>query len=298
MLNKFALPCHPTGRVPLWLAGGLLVLLVAAAPWPVYADGVTARAAMTDARNPLMELSTSRGNLYIELFPEEAPNNVRHFMALAAGEIAILDPATNTEFRPRYYDGMRFHRVLPNFIIQAGSPVYHPLGAPDSPLADEINADALGLNRIPVMNADGSFNSMLNITSKSDFDTQILKPLYATMGITALGDLRSRQNEVLEALQGMTVKTAYENQGYRYQTRTPSHPVTRGVVALANQGPDSNGAEFFISLSNANWLSGRYTVIGQVIEGMEIADAIGQVAIDPSQFSRQSTVIYSINNLD
>lgn len=267
-------------------------------PAQVQADAQTARAAMEDPSRPLMQLSTSRGEIYLELLPDEAPNNVSHFMALAAGEIEILDPATNTQFRPRYYDGMRFHRVLPNFVIQAGSPAYHSLGAPGAVLADEINANALGLDRMPVLSDAGHFNPLLNITSKTDFDDAILKPLYASLGILTLGDLKNRQNDVMQALRQLTVKRAYENQGYRYRTGMPSRPITRGVIALANQGPDSNGPEFFISLSEARGLTGKYTVIGQVVEGMEVADAIGRDAINPAQFSRQSTVIYSINHLD
>lgn len=267
-------------------------------PAQVLADAVTARAAMEDASHPLLQLSTSRGDIYIELLPDEAPNNVRRFMALAAGEVEILDPATNTSFRPRYFDGMRFHRVLPNFVIQAGSPAYHPLGSPGLALNDEINANALGLDRMPILGDNGELNPMLNITSKADFDESILKPLYAGLGIFTLGELRARQNDVMQALQQLTVKRVYENQGYRYRTGNPSRAITRGVIALANQGPDSNGPEFFISLTESRELTGKYTVIGQVVEGMEVVDAIGRVAIDPTQFSRQSTVIYSINNLD
>lgn len=276
----------------------LLCIGISLSAGTALADIDSARLAMENTAHPLLQVGTSRGNFYIELLPEEAPNNVAHVMALAAGEVEIMEPATNISLRPRYYDGMRFHRVLPGFLIQAASPAYHPLGAPGSPLNDEINANALGLDRALVLNPDGSFNAMLNITSKADFETDILLPLYANMGIDSVTALKNRQGEVLQALQQLSVKRAYENQGYRYRTGAPSRPIGRGTVALANHGPNTNGAEFFISLTDADWLTGKYTVIGRVVDGLDIVSAIGEIAIDPLRFSRQSTVIYSIDRVD
>jgi len=281
-----------SGLMPaLLLVGSLLSL-------PALGDSNSARLAMEDSSNPMLVLNTSRGDIYLEMLTREAPQNVNRFMALATGEVEFVDAATATSYRPHYFDGMRFHRVLPGFLIQAGSPVYHSLGAPAELLADEINADALGLDQVKVLNPDGTFNAMLDITSKEDFDAQILRPLYQSLNINTVAALESRQVEVLQLLQQMTVKRAYENQGYRFSSRNPSRPVTRGVVALANQGPNSNGPEFFISLADAPTLTGKYTVIGRVVEGMEIVDTIGSTAIDPMQFSRQSTVIYSVTRVE
>lgn len=265
---------------------------------PAFADAVTARLAMEDPGNPLLLFNTSRGDIYIEMLRQEAPNNVANFMALANGEVEILDVATNTNFRPRYFDGMRFHRVIPNFIIQAGSPAFHALGGPGTTVDDEINADALGLNREQVLGPGGKFNPLLNITSKADLDREILAPLYRTMRINTLADLNAREDEVAAALQSMTVKRALELKGYQFRSTTVTRGITRGVVALANQGPNTNGPEFFISLQDSAWLNGKYTVIGKVIEGMEVVDAIGAVAIDPTSFSRDSTVIYSVTNVE
>ena len=85
----------------------------------VYSDAISAEAAMEDSTNPLVLLSTSTGDIYIELLPNEAPNNVENFLALAHGEIEFEDPNSNTRFQPRYFDGMQFHRVVPGFVIQA-----------------------------------------------------------------------------------------------------------------------------------------------------------------------------------
>jgi cyclophilin family peptidyl-prolyl cis-trans isomerase len=262
-----------------------------------HTDTASAELAMEDPLNPLLLISTSQGNIFIELFPNEAPQNVANFLALAAGEIEITDTESGIEFKPRYFNGLRFHRVVADFIIQSGSEVYHSIGATPTTLRDEINADYLGLHQLPVLNADGSFNNMLNISDKADFDTEILEPLYRRMNIEDKADLLAREEDVLEQLQQMTVKRAYENQGYRYNTDNPGRGVDRGVVALANKGPDSNGAEFFISLVDAFWLSGKHTVIGKVVEGMEVVDTIESVPIDPLKFSRLSTLIYSVRRI-
>jgi peptidyl-prolyl cis-trans isomerase A (cyclophilin A) len=272
----------------------LLIFSLLAALNTAIADTSTALLAMEDPQNPLIRISTSQGEIYLELFPTEAPSNVENFIALAEGEKEFTNPDTGEPAQARYYNGMRFHRVVPDFIIQAGSPAYNPLGLQVSLLDDEVNADALGLDQISALNPDGSFADVLNIESKLDFHEEILTPLYSQRNITDVEMALTRQYQVLEDLQGLSVKAVYENQGYRYDSSLKSRGIERGTVALANSGPDSNGPEFFISLADAAWLSGKYTVIGKVVEGQEVMDSIGSTPIDPDQFSRLSTLIYSV----
>src|SRR3989344_4241842 len=58
----------------------------------------------------------------------------------------------------------------------------------------------------------------------------------------------------------------------------PDEPVTRnyerGIVAMANAGPNTNGSQFFIMLADAPQLPKNYTIFGQVVEGMEVVDQI------------------------
>ena len=282
----------PQSTIPSLL---LLIFSLLASLNTALADTSTAILAMEDPQNHLVRISTSQGEMFLELFPLEAPNNVENFIALASGEKEFINQSTGEPIQARYYNGMRFHRAVPGFIIQAGSPVNNPLGLQVNLLNDEINANALGLDQIPALNPDGSFADVLNIESKQDFHEDILTPLYAQQNITDVEAILNRQYQVLEILQGLSVKSVYENQGYRYDDSLPSRPIERGTVAVANSGPDSNGPEFFISLTAAEWLSGKYTVIGKVIEGQEVMDSIGNTAIDPSQFSSLSTLIYSVS---
>ena len=59
-------------------------------------------------------------------------------------------------------------------------------------------------------------------------------------------------------------------------------PMTRGSVAavLRPNQPDSGGTQFFICLSDQPSLTGKYTILGEVTAGMEVADKIGQTAVD------------------
>lgn len=68
---------------------------------------------------------------------------------------------------------------------------------------------------------------------------------------------------------------------------TPSYKAgyVKGTVAMANRGPNTNTSQFFITLAdlNAN-LPKNYTIFGKVVEGLEVVEKIGQVAIDPGPF--------------
>jgi cyclophilin family peptidyl-prolyl cis-trans isomerase len=55
----------------------------------------------------------------------------------------------------------------------------------------------------------------------------------------------------------------------------------RGVMAMANRGPNTNLSQFFIVLQDAPWLQKNYTIFGKVVKGMETADSIAAVEITP-----------------
>ena len=269
------------------------LLLYFTLPHIAFSDVNSAMQVMENNSNPLMLLSTSLGDIYIELFKVEAPNNVDNFLALAHGEIEFTEKNSGNTFYPRYFDGMQFHRVIPNMLIQAGSPQYHPLGMPRRILADEINADVLGLDEQPVLNEFGEFNSLLNISDQSNFRIALLEPILQHLRIGSDSELTNRQYEIYDFIANLTIKQAYELGGYTYNSDLTTRRITRSIVALANSGPNSNGPEFFIATSDLPWLNGKHTVIGKVVEGMETVDAISRTEIDPLDPSRFATLIYS-----
>ena len=271
----------------------LLILLL---PASARADAVSAAAAMENPANPLVLINTETGPIFVELLPVEAPLNVANFLTLA--EPAQADEQIAFPASAGYYDGMRFHRVIPGFLIQAGSPAMRQGNLVLELLPDEINADALGLGLEPVMYANGEFNSLLNIQHKEDLDEVLLRPLYRRLGISGNAAVAAREDEIMSILANMSVKDAYAQLGFRFQPQRPGRGLNRGVLALANRGPDDNGPEFFITLSDAPHLNGRHTVIGRVVEGMEAADRIGTTAVDPLQFTSSGRLIYSIRRVN
>jgi len=62
---------------------------------------------------------------------------------------------------------------------------------------------------------------------------------------------------------------------------SPKLSHVRGALSMANRGPNTNASQFFIAQKDAKWLDGRHTIIGQVINGMEVVDSIAGVKVGP-----------------
>ena len=82
--------------------------------------------------------------------------------------------------------------------------------------------------------------------------------------------------------------------GYQFRDELEGSPgYTRGTVAMANAGPNTNGSQFFICHADAG-LPHAYTVFGSVTAGMEVVDAIAAIDTDHSDRPRQDCVINSV----
>ena len=75
---------------------------------------------------PIIQIQTERGNITIEMFEDEAPNTV-------ANMISLIEKG--------YYDGLNFHRVIPDFMIQGGCPHGTGTGGPGYDFDDECTPD-------------------------------------------------------------------------------------------------------------------------------------------------------------
>lgn len=233
-----------------------------------------------DSDNPLIEIQTSMGIMILELFPKEAPETVANFIDLAEGQKLFTDPETGTLVMRPFYDNLIFHRVIDHFMIQGGSPTGMGNGTPGYFFRDEINALSLGLDRMQALDDEGVPHPFLRIASQTQFQSVILKPLFAELNISSQEDLENNSSMIEERINNMSVKDVYEGQGYEYTESLTSRMPVRGVIAMANAGPNSNGSQFFINLIDTEWLAGKHTVFGKVREGMEVLDAIGSTAID------------------
>ncbi|MGH9468633.1 MAG: peptidylprolyl isomerase [Terriglobales bacterium] len=83
--------------------------------------------------------STSLGDFTAVLFEKEAPNTVDNFTGLAAGSKEFTDTKTHAKAKRPFYDGVTFHRVIPDFMIQGGCPLGTGTGGPGYSFADEFH---------------------------------------------------------------------------------------------------------------------------------------------------------------
>ena len=154
---------------------------------------------------------TSKGSIKVRLLPDHAPKTVDNFVGLASGSKEWKDPRDGKKKTEPMYDGTIFHRVIPEFMIQAGDPTGTGTGGPGYQFEDEV--------------AGGP---------------SFTKP---------------------------------------------------GYLAMANAGPGTNGSQFFITEAPATWLTGKHTIFGEVIEGMEVVNAIARAPRDGRDKPKEDVVI-------
>src|ERR1700744_4118825 len=69
--------------------------------------------------------------------------------------------------------------------------------------------------------------------------------------------------------------------GYKFADETKGSPHKfdkKGKLAMANSGPNTNGSQFFIPVAATDWLAGRHTIFGEVVEGQDVVEKISRVA--------------------
>jgi peptidyl-prolyl cis-trans isomerase A (cyclophilin A) len=87
-------------------------------------------------------LKTSEGTIVCRLFEKEAPKTVANFVELAEGKREWTHPTTRAKSNDKLYDGTIFHRVIPDFMVQAGDPAGTGMGGPGYKFEDETKGSA------------------------------------------------------------------------------------------------------------------------------------------------------------
>ena len=85
--------------------------------------------------------------------------------------------------------------------------------------------------------------------------------------------------------------------GFRFEdeTRNSPHKFDKpGKLAMANSGPNTNGCQFFITVAPTEWLTGKHTIFGEVVEGQDIVTKISKVPTGPQDKPRKPVVLESV----
>jgi peptidyl-prolyl cis-trans isomerase A (cyclophilin A) len=138
------------------------------------------------------KFETSKGNIVLQLTYDKTPGTVGNFVSLAEGK---QKNDHKGEGEP-YYDGLKFHRVIADFMIQGGCPQGTGTGSPGYQFDDEFHPEL-------------------------------------------------KHNKA-------------------------------GTLSMANAGPGTNGSQFFITHGATDWLDGKHTVFGYVVEGQDVVNDIAQ----------------------
>ncbi len=83
-------------------------------------------------------MRTSEGDITINLFDDQTPVTVKNFLGLATGEKEWVDPFTGQPSHEPFYNGLTFHRIIKDFMIQGGCPLGNGTGGPGYDFDDEI----------------------------------------------------------------------------------------------------------------------------------------------------------------
>jgi peptidylprolyl isomerase len=98
-----------------------------------------ASATKTDGMYAVIE--TSMGTIVAKLYYDKVPMTVGNFVGLATGEREFVDPKNGQKVKRPFYDGLKFHRVIPDFMIQTGDPEGNGTGGPGYKFGDEFRPD-------------------------------------------------------------------------------------------------------------------------------------------------------------
>lgn len=117
-------------------------------------------------------IETSMGTIEIELFADKAPITVANFVGLAKGEKEFTDLKTGKKTKRKFYDGLTFHRVIPEFMIQGGCPLGTGTGGPGYTFEDETN-NGLKFNKPGLL---AMANAGPNTNGSQFFITEVTTP--------------------------------------------------------------------------------------------------------------------------
>ncbi len=140
---------------------------------------------------------TTKGTFKVKFFTETAPKTVQNFVGLAEGTTEWTDPKTGKKVKKPFYDGLVFHRVIKNFMIQGGCPLGNGTGGPGYRFDDEFTPNAPKHSKPGILSMA---NAGPNTNGSQFFVTTVATPW-----------LDNRHTVFGEVVEGMDVVHAIEN---------------------------------------------------------------------------------------
>ncbi|HBE01029.1 MAG: hypothetical protein A2096_10450, partial [Spirochaetes bacterium GWF1_41_5] len=188
-------------------------------------------------------IKTSAGNIIISFFPDIAPVTVQNFIDLAQGARDYTDISGAQSKKP-FYNGLIFHRVIPDFMIQGGCPIGNGTGGPGYSFADECFAPGKKITGkiADQQTAAAVWEKVIRphlMQYKGASPSSVINEIY--------GQMAARNS--LEPLIGQNITDISKAAGFSgeiFANGPVLKSVAYGTLCMANSGPDSNGSQFFI----------------------------------------------------
>lgn len=229
-------------------------------------------------------MHTNMGDISIRFFPEAAPKAVENFIELS---------------KKGYYDGLTFHRVIEDFMIQGGDPKGDGTGGESywgTDFVDEFDKKLLNLRgSLAMANSGPGTNGsqfFINQGDKTAFGSRD-KYLYGDEELQKdIDDLTEQYNELINQYGKSTIEAQYGSLDDVLMTYLPTY-VCEAIPEDVWKLYEENGGN--IHLDGAWRRQGGHTVFGQVFEGMDVVDAIAAVATDSSNRPADDVIINTID---
>ncbi len=238
-------------------------------------------------------ISTNHGDIVVKLYEKATPKTVANFVGLANGSRLLEEGVDPTSAKP-FYDGLTFHRVIPDFMIQGGCPKGNGTGGPGYTFEDETYSEGEALT--------GKIADMA--TAERVFTQLILPHIREHQGkspnelISTVFD-KMNEKRSFEPLMKYTVEdiaTALSHEGVLHAQGDLIAEVAYGRICMANSGANTNGSQFFIVTKKKGtpWLNGKHTVFGEVIQGMDVVEEIQAMKRNAQDLPNEPVIINSI----